>query len=223
MPTAVARKSTRDRRNGRAARSLQMTEQQYLAWVGDDNRGEWVAGKAELMSPVNLSRMDLNAWLLTVLGVYVKHKKLGRVLGPEFMVRFEDVPSRRIPDLFFVARNRLESLQRTHFEGAPDLIIEIVSPDSASRDFGRKFREYEDAAVREYWIIDQPNRILEFHSLSPAGQFVQLEARDGKLQSKVVRGFYLRPEWLWASPLPNELLVLKELGIQPARFSLTSG
>ena len=53
-----------------------------------------------------------------------------------------------------MTRERLGQWQEKYFDGAPDLIIEVISDDSVGRDRAEKFEEYEEAGVREYWIID---------------------------------------------------------------------
>ena len=63
----------------------------------------------------------------------------------------------REPDIFFVTMKILNESKEQFFEGAADLVIEVISPESVIRDTQDKFEEYETAGVKEYWIID-PNR-----------------------------------------------------------------
>jgi Uma2 family endonuclease len=131
------------------------------------------------------------------------------------MVRLAKQRRRRVPDLLFVSKERSHLLRPNHLEGAPDLSVEIVSPDSQSRDRRDKFAEYEAAGVREYWIVDPLSRTVEAYALHAAGKFRLIEATDdGRLASAVLPGFYLRPDWLWQEPLPDVIATLRELGVQ---------
>lgn len=58
------------------------------------------------------------------------------------------------PDLLFFSRERLELLSDQYAQGAPDLVIEILSPSSRKRDLGTKRARYELLGAGEYWVFD---------------------------------------------------------------------
>lgn len=58
------------------------------------------------------------------------------------------------PDVLFVSRERLAILTEDNVQGAPDLVVEILSQSTRSRDFGAKLRIYARHGVRYYWIVD---------------------------------------------------------------------
>ena len=75
--------------------------------------------------------------------------------GDNFQLRLDTIPSRREPDLSFVAEERMKIETNTFVDGAPDLALEIVSPESTHMSLVEKFRERTQAAgVSEYWMID---------------------------------------------------------------------
>lgn len=64
------------------------------------------------------------------------------------------------PDVMYVSASRREVVQRW-LEGAPDLVVEVLSPGTSRRDRGEKLRLYSQAGVREYWVVDPAERQIE--------------------------------------------------------------
>lgn len=198
--------------NGKPHPGHPATEEDFVAWCDEDTWAEWVDGEIITMAPVSLEHDDLCGWLHNVLRLFVQHQELGVVCGPEYQVRLSP-DCRRIPDLLFVSAGRRGILRRNHVEGAPDLIIEIVSPDSAARDWREKYLEYQAAGVREYWIIDPDHERLEAYRLSGEGTYQIIEEKNGQVTSGILSGLYLRPAWLWQEELPKAIDVLRELKV----------
>jgi len=188
-----------------------MTEEEFERWVlAEEVRAEWVEGEVVLMSPANYHHTDIFEWLLVLMKLHAAKHQLGEVHGSEFMNRLKG--RRRVPDLFFVAKGRESLFTRTYFNGPADLIVEVVSPDSQSRDRREKYLEYEANGVREYWIIDPLSQQAEFYLLRD-GKYVAMEVNQGVIRSLTLPGFWLQVDWLWQRPLPNPLETAKKLGI----------
>jgi Uma2 family endonuclease len=190
-----------------------MTEDEFAAWCDEDTRAEWVDGEVIVMSPSNYKHVSEAAWLLQVLGFYVDHHDLGVVVGPEFPVRLAGQRRRRVPDLLFVANSRLHLVHENHFEGPPDLVVEIVSPDSLARDWREKYLEYQAAGVREYWVIDPMSQHAEMYALGDDGAYQRIDKPDGTVASVVLPGLVLKLAWLWPSSRPKLAAALAELGV----------
>lgn len=191
---------------------LRMTEEEFVVWCDEDTRAEWVDGEVIMPSPANLQHVDLAGFLLIVIRLFASQRGLGMVYGPELQVRLGALRRRRVPDLLFISTGRMNILKATEVDGAPDLIIEIVSPDSPARDWREKYLEYEAARVREYWVADPLSRRFEGYALGVDGRYMLIEEKDGMVHSTVLTGFFLKPAWLWQEPLPNPLDILRELG-----------
>jgi len=189
-----------------------MTEQEFELWCDEDTRAEYVDGMVVLHSPASQSRERINVFLITLLQLYVDHHRLGTVFGSNFQLRLRP-GLRRIPDLAFVSKDRRDIVQETHIEGAPDLVMEVASPDSLVRDWREKYFEYEKAGIREYWIIDPQAKRIDLYHLTEQGGYEVVVPEEGVLYSQVIPGFWLRPEWLWQEPLPNVLEIARQLGI----------
>ena len=107
--------------------------------------------------------------------------------------------------------------QRTRRKPSPGLYrwpralaIEIVSPESVARDYVQKRTIYEQAGVREYWIIDPDERRTTFLSLREGG-YVEVSPVEHVFRSEVLPGFHLDVRWLWAVPRPLAYDVLRQL------------
>jgi Uma2 family endonuclease len=154
----------------------------------------------------------LAGFLASVLRIYVENQGLGQVRSAPFQMKTgPDLPGRQ-PDVLFIANEHLNRLRETYLDGPADLVIEIVSPESAARDRGAKFYEYASGGIPEYWLIDPQSRIAEFYDLEGDHYRTVLSSRQGKFQSQVVPGLWWHVEWLWQTPLPAVEEVLLEIG-----------
>ena len=95
-------------------------------------------------------------------------------------------------------------------EELEDLAVEIISPESALRDRGTKYAEYEAGGVREYWIIDADARRADFFVQDAEGRYQRArEDAAGKYESAALPGFWIDLNWLWQTPLPTVRQVLR--------------
>jgi Uma2 family endonuclease len=191
-----------------------MTYEEFLEWANEDTRAEWVDGEVIVMSPASLTHQRILTFLATLLGFFAETHQLGEVLIAPFQMRLRARPSGREPDLIFIARDRLDKLQNVYLDGPADLAIEIISPDSRARDRGDKYYEYEQAGVREYWLVDPLRNQAEFYRLGADGIYTSiLVSDDGIFHSDVIDSLWLKVDWLWQDPLPTLMSVLKEWGL----------
>lgn len=93
------------------------------------------------------------------------------------------------PDILFIARERLEISAEDKVNGAPDLVVEILSPSTAYYDLKKKFKAYEKYGVKEYWIVDPEDQSIEIFVLVE-GKFklAVREERTGEVASIQLQG-----------------------------------
>lgn len=182
----------------------------------EDRHYEWVEGRAIPMAAVHIQHEDLCKWLTSVFMLYVSENSLGRVVGEPFTFKLGQDGSGRCPDLAFIAAANVSGIRDNYFFGAPDLAVEIASPGTERVDKQAKFREYEQAGVMEYWILDARKQKAEFYVRNEQGKFERvLRRRDGTYHSSVIAGFWINVDWLWRSPFLATLEVARQWGMIP--------
>ena len=101
------------------------------------------------------------------------------------------------PDVVYLSADRC-SIVGQRVEGAPDLVVEVLSPGTTRRDLGEKLRLYAETGVAEYWIVDPRERAFEFLA-NDRGVF-QLRVPDGAIyRSSKVAGLELDLVAFWQS------------------------
>ena len=124
----------------------------------------------------------------------VKHNNLGWVYSAPFDVLFTDTDVVQ-PDLLFVSHEREHILTPANIQGAPDLIVEVLSPSSSSRDWRAKRELYATHGVREYWIIDPTNRVVSVMMLRDGVlEIDQTRAGGDSATSTILQGFSIAIE-----------------------------
>jgi Uma2 family endonuclease len=197
---------------------LQMPYEAYRAWATDSRHTEWVNGEVIVYMPPKPRHQVLIEFLGSLLSVFVQFFRLGQVIrGPVEMRATPDGPARE-PDILFITREHADRMTDERVSGPADLIVEVISDDSVGRDRGDKFYEYEEAGVREYWILDpRPKRQrADFYELEADGHFKPIPiGADGIYRSAVIPGFWLNVNWLWADEFPDPLLTFAEMAEFP--------
>ncbi len=181
-----------------------MTWEEFLAWMGEENRAEWVNGAVELMSPSEVRHQRIMKFLHHLLDAYFSERPVGEAFPPPFLMRLPERPSGREPDLLVLLHEHKERLKTTYLDGPADIVVEIISEESQARDRGEKFAEYEAAGVTEYWLIDPLRDLADFYHLGAGGRYERLEPdADGRCHSRVLPGLQINPRWLWPETLPD--------------------
>lgn len=122
---------------------------------GTDNRYELVLGKLEIMNPPTVRHFLIAKFLEQIFDREINSRKLDWLCFREAGIRTGGQKS-RLPDLLIIDQaSALELLDNSAiFQTTPYLIVEIVSPESATRDYRFKRSEYAALEVPEYWIVD---------------------------------------------------------------------
>ena len=100
------------------------------------------------------------------------------------------------PDVLYVSPARL-GIVRERIEGAPDLVVEILSPGTSRRDRGGKMQIYAEAGVVEYWIVDPVSEQVELY-VNAGGAFTVVVPHNDRYRSAMLPGIGLDIAQLWA-------------------------
>jgi Uma2 family endonuclease len=165
------------------------TAEDLLA-LGEEARYELIEGRLVPMSPTGFLHGDVALALAAALRAFVHPRRLGRIVVGEvgFVLR-RNPDTVRAADIAFVRRERLPAgdLPRGFFEGAPDLVVEILSPSDRYTDILRKVGEWLEAGAAMVWVVDPEHHgVMVFR---PDGTLRLLGESDSLEGEEVLPGF----------------------------------
>jgi Uma2 family endonuclease len=165
-------------------RDTRLTYEDFCRIPDDGMRHEIIDGVHYVTPSPVLRHQDLLGRLYLAIGMFLEiHPAVGRVFLSPLDTVFSkwDVVE---PDLLFVAADQLEILTEANVQGAPALVIEILSPSTRKRDLGIKRQLFDRGGVREYWIVDPRARDITIHRRAEDGTFpkvAQVSAEDDSM------------------------------------------
>ena len=137
--------------------TTKLTYADYLALPGDE-RYELLDGELVLVASPNEPHQRASKRLTRQL-LAVEDSGLGQIYIAPFDVLLSDTEVVQ-PDLMFISQEREDIITHANVQGAPDLVVEILSPSTANRDWTRKREMYARHGVKELWIVDPEARIV---------------------------------------------------------------
>ena len=162
--------------------NIKFTYRDYLQ-LPDDKRYELVEGELYLVPSPNLDHQRISRQLGMVLWLHVSRQHLGEIFHAPCDVVFSEINVVQ-PDLLFVSAQRRSILTKANVQGAPDLVVEILSPSTGPRDLGIKRSLYAKYGVSEYWIVDPEAKTVEVLSWTETGYRTEAVIQeDGMLNS----------------------------------------
>ncbi len=133
----------------------------------DENRYELIDGELYMAPTPSWEHQQLSGFLLTLLSVFVEENRQGQVAAAPLDVYLSDEDVFQ-PDIVFISNERLGIIRSDGLHGAPDLVIEVLSPGTEQRDRTLKSDRYAMFGVQEYWQADPTAKTISV-----------LRARDG--------------------------------------------
>lgn len=185
----------------RAASELRLTNADLEAMPDDGNRYEVIDGELFVSSaPTVLHQITLTN-IVSAFSNHLRQHPIGRIL-PGVGIIFDDYNG-VIPDLIFITKERMrQTLKGGRFHGAPEIVIEILSPGASNERRDRQVKRslYAARGVSEYWIVDPESRSAEIYSRNDDGDLVFEKSLlpEDELTSGILPGFSVRVDTLFA-------------------------
>src|SRR5207248_4093035 len=124
-------------------------------------KADLIDGVIYMASPDNTDANDINMWLGGLMYDFAEYFELGQVHGSRVACKLDEYNAPE-PDILFVRKKFRRRILRGRVDGAPNVGVEIVSPDSVERAYHKKRRQYEEFGVEEYWIINEVDKTATF-------------------------------------------------------------
>ena len=137
----------------------------------EERREELIGGKVVMMSPASVNHTFVSGNIYWLFASYLRGKKCTPISdGSTVFLTDKD---HFVPDVMVVCDR--DKIRRDGVHGAPDLVVEVLSPSTMRNDRMGKKEVYQACGVREYWLVDPENRTIEQYLL-----------QDGKLELNMV-------------------------------------
>ena len=178
---------------------IRLTYQDYLDMPEDGNRYEILEGELAVTPSPTLHHQFSSGRLHLLINRWVEQAGGLVFYAPVTVYLAEDTILE--PDLFWISR---ESFARKSdgkiLRGAPDLVVEILSPGTQSRDRGAKQQLYARHGVKEYWLVDPMKRNVDIFTLQDSALVPHASGSgDAPLASSLDSGLIVTPSQLFAS------------------------
>lgn len=141
------------------------TFEDYLKLPDNGMRYEVIEGDLFMSDAPSPKHQEVILRLAIFLFSFVDEHQLGKLYQSPIDVVMADLATPVQPDLLFIANDRLDIVQEKRIVGVPNLVIEVLSPGTAGVDRNRKFKTYARVGVKEYWLVDPDENILEIYVL----------------------------------------------------------
>ena len=187
-----------------------LTAEEFLEWLEPGTVADLIDGAIFMHSPVSIRHARLLNFLDFLLRSYLERHPLGELFREVVAVRLS--PGNVFqPDLAFLRAERRSVIRDNHLEGAPDLVVEVLSPRTADRDTGPKFAAYQRHGVMEYWVLD-PEALAHRFYRRTGDDLIEYAQGAARIESRAVPGFFVLREWLdpWRTPSITESLAVIE-------------
>ena len=182
------------------AEPIRYTYEDYLTFPDDGRRHELIDGEHYVIPAPVRRHQQLSMRLIFALGSHLLEQPRGEVYAAPLDVILSDFDVVQ-PDVLFVSNERQEVLGEW-IHGAPDIVIELLSPETRRRDEITKRRLYERVGVREYWIVDGEIEVVKIYRRQEDGSFArepELSREAGhSLTTPLLPGFCLSLTELFA-------------------------
>ena len=155
----------------------------------DDKRYELIEGELYMTPSPITNHQRISGRIEFELRKFVLENDCGEVFDAPYDVYFDDENVVQ-PDILFISKDRLNIIGDKNLQGAPDLVIEILSESNAYRDLIQKKKLYSNFGVKEYWIVVPGEKTIDINILKDKTyQLYKTLGEDDTIESQILKGF----------------------------------
>jgi Uma2 family endonuclease len=150
------------------AHKVKFTYEDYLLFPDDGKRHELIDGEHYVTPAPKTKHQKISVNLTTAIATFLKHQKIGEIFAAPCDVVLSDLDVVE-PDLLFVSSARASIITEKNIQGAPDLVVEILSDGTRKTDEIIKRKLYEGHGIPEYWIVDPELETVKIYRIVGQG------------------------------------------------------
>ncbi len=183
-----------------ARQKLVLTYQDYLKMPDDRTRKEIIGGELFVTAAPSPLHQGVVLGLASALRSVVRAHGLGEILVSPIDVVLSQTDVVQ-PDIIFVAAVNRQIIGDAAIHGAPDLVVEVLSPSTLRLDRQHKLDLYARAGIPEYWIVDTDSRVVEVYQLAEGAYRLDRRFAEGELyQSALTPELWVNFQDIWTPP-----------------------
>jgi Uma2 family endonuclease len=161
----------------------------FYNFITEDMKAEFINGEVIVHSPVTNQHESASSELYTLLNIYVSIHKLGRVTHEKLMISL--TRNDYEPDICFFKKEKSAKFKEDQkLFPAPDLVVEVLSKSTEKYDRGIKLEDYALHGIKEYWIVDCKQKLIEKYILKNKAYVLDVKlGKENSITCNVVKGF----------------------------------
>ena len=148
--------------------STKLTYADYVLFPDDGLRHEIIEGEHYVTASPATRHQRILLNLSYLIRNYLETHPIGEIFFAPFDVLLSEI-NILVPDLVYISNERAHFVTPKNLQGAPDLVVEILSPSTRSRDQRLKRDVYERTGVEEYWLVDPEREVAEVYRRGAGG------------------------------------------------------
>lgn len=171
-----------------------ITAQEFRLVEFDDLDQHWyelINGEIMRQNYPAFKHQNCQRHLFRILDNHVIKKDLGNTIIPPFGLILGEINNVQ-PDIMFISKANSSIIKENGVWGAPELVVEIISPHSMRRDRYDKMKLYHDFKIQEYWLVDPNNQTVEVYNYTEKEyELTCFAVEEGEVSSKMIEGFII--------------------------------
>lgn len=181
-----------------------VTFDEFLDWLTEETKADLIDGVIHMQSPPADVHERIFVFLIGILDAFVVRRKFGIIRGSRTTLKFSEANGTQ-PDIVFISNASRDRVHPSFMDGAPEVVVEILSPSTRKLDRGKKMALYATHGVLEYWQIDPEGQNAGFFQNHNGAWLPMMTSDDDIFHSEAIPGFWLNTQWLFAEEMPDIL------------------